>query len=146
MFTPRPSSPTLLSSFRTSMISIEDDFDERQGRQSNPQLEPFDTFLDFEYENDDTLPNEINEFYSYLDVRCVLDNKQEWITAEYGSWWDMHPSQRQSLIKDLLNAINGDKLSERLRASRKLLYIFQGEGICSDLYTHLTLHRQLRRE
>ncbi|TIA81785.1 hypothetical protein E3P98_01860 [Wallemia ichthyophaga] len=108
------------------MISIEDDLDERQGRQSNPQLEPFDTFLDFDYTDDDTLPNELNEFYSYVDVRSVLDNKHEWQVGECGSWRDKPLDHRQSLIKDLLSAINADKLSERLRASRKLLYLFQG--------------------
>ncbi|TIC02927.1 hypothetical protein E3Q17_01188 [Wallemia mellicola] len=118
------------------MISIDDDFEERQGRQSNPHLEPFDTFMDFKYNDDDNIMNEINEFYSYLDVRCILDGKHEWLDADYGSWWAMEDAQRRDLLAKLLNAINGDKLSERLKASRKLLYVMQGSFIESKSTKH----------
>ncbi|TIC58308.1 hypothetical protein E3Q05_00887 [Wallemia mellicola] len=81
--------------------------------------------MDFKYNDDDNIMNEINEFYSYLDVRCILDGKHEWLDADYGSWWAMEDAQRRDLLAKLLNAINGDKLSERLKASRKVLYVMQ---------------------
>ncbi|TIB92938.1 hypothetical protein E3Q19_01690 [Wallemia mellicola] len=100
------------------MISIDDDFEERQGRQSNPHLEPFDTFMDFKYDDDDNIMNEINEFYSYLDVRCIHDGKHEWLDADYGSWWAMEDAQRRDLLAELLEAIN-DCIIENVKLVRE---------------------------
>ena len=112
-------SPLLLT-----MISIDHDELDNRNLNGNPDI---DNYSDFEYDDDDNLINELNEFYSYLDVRSVLDNKEEWINAGSIPWFNIGINERKDIVNNLLQGINDEKLSIRLKSCRKLLYIFQGK-------------------
>lgn len=98
----------------------------------------------------DTLPREIDEFYSYVEAPQVVENRLAWdewaakeAAAESASseeqeppststsypsaaWTSLPTSIRQSHIRKLLSQLSSKDPDQRLTASRALLYILQG--------------------
>nr|CAG8484728.1 15178_t:CDS:10 [Entrophospora candida] len=80
----------------------------------------------FNYSDCDVISNEIDEFYSYVEIRQCLDNKKEFEDGFKDSWIPSTISERRTYIEYLLEILDFKDPTKRLSAAKQLLYIAQG--------------------
>ncbi|KAL1919340.1 uncharacterized protein VTP21DRAFT_2033 [Calcarisporiella thermophila] len=81
---------------------------------------------DFNYEDSDTFENEINEFYGYLEIPLLLENKKAFDEGFKESWINSPLTERRSHIEFLLEQLELTTAEKRLTAAKKLAYIAHG--------------------
>jgi hypothetical protein len=97
------------------------------------------------YEDEDTVFDEIEEFYSYAEIRHVSGNLNAWQSSFHGGehnahtppgivthgqsvleWLKTSPAQRKSHVEVLLESLEHRDTEIRFTNARKLLYLLQG--------------------
>ena len=112
------------------------------------------TYYDFDYNDEDTIFEEINEFYSFIEADQLAENLRMWngsfdggecdITAHStrllspSDWTTAPYPQRKGHIVFLLENLEHQESWVRYQASRRLLYLLQ--GACMRLPIHKTEH------
>ncbi|RUS21017.1 N1221-like protein-domain-containing protein [Endogone sp. FLAS-F59071] len=93
---------------------------------------------DFIYADSDTLKNEIDEFYNYLEIPQYIENKELFQEGFGERWTECTISERRVYIEYLLEQLELKDIEKRLATTRRLLYIAQGTfAECSDSTVHL---------
>ncbi|KAG6866536.1 hypothetical protein C0991_003080 [Blastosporella zonata] len=87
---------------------------------------PKQSYFDFVYDDEDTVMNEIDEFYSYVEMPQVAENLKAW-EGSFSSEWTKAPiSQRKSHIELLLESLEHRDAEVRFMNARRLFYVLQG--------------------
>ncbi|KAG1892727.1 hypothetical protein F4604DRAFT_1701262 [Suillus subluteus] len=89
---------------------------------------PKQSFYDFRYDDEDTVMNEIDEFYSYVEMPQVAENLKAWKGSFPGEWTstDTTPSQRKAHVEILLESLEHRDAEIRFTNARRLFYVLQG--------------------
>ncbi|CAB4058229.1 Striatin-interacting protein 1 homolog,Striatin-interacting protein 2,Striatin-interacting proteins 2,Striatin-interacting protein 1 [Lepeophtheirus salmonis] len=102
---------------------------QRQRKDSEDEGSPD---IDFEYNDDDSLPNEISELYSYTEYPEYNLNQQSfnelllYFRFKDKSWGHLNMDEKRRYIMNLANMIDVSKPDERMKAIRAFLYLCQG--------------------
>lgn len=97
---------------------------------------------DYRYDDEDTVFNEIEEFYSYVEVPQVAENMKAWQGSFSGGaptrkalcaaphalpeWIKSSLAQRKAHIEFLLESLEHRDAEIRFTNARRLLYVLQG--------------------
>ncbi|KAG8956756.1 Factor arrest protein 11 [Tulasnella sp. 424] len=92
--------------------------------QSNPK--PRQSVYDYRYDDEDTVSNEIEEFYSYIEMPQVGENLRAWQGSYNGEWIKSTVAQRRSYVEVLLESLEHKDAEIRFANARRLLYVLQG--------------------
>lgn len=92
----------------------------------NAQPKPKQTMYDYRYDDEDTVFNEIEEFYSYVEVPQVAENMKAWLGSFSGEWIKSSIAQRKAHIEFLLESLEHRDAEIRFTNARRLLYVLQG--------------------
>jgi hypothetical protein len=118
------------------------------------------SFYDFRYDDEDTVLNEIEEFYSYVEMSQVAENLKVWDGSYPGGevrlslrlavslmymqeWIKSSPAQRKAHVEVLLESLEHRDAEIRFTNARRLLYILQGALYhasirrCITVYNHI---------
>lgn len=91
---------------------------------------PKQSLFDFKYDDEDTIINEIEEFYSYIEMSQVAENLKAWegfFNPTGASEWTTSPvSERRAHVERLLEQLEHRDVEKRFTAARRLLYVLQG--------------------
>lgn len=87
---------------------------------------PKQFFYDFRYDDEDTVLNEIEEFYSYVEMPQVAENLKAWEGCFSGEWVKAPFSQRRAHVEKLLEGLEHRDAIIRFLNARRLLYVLQG--------------------
>ncbi|KAG1773964.1 hypothetical protein EDD22DRAFT_976044 [Suillus occidentalis] len=89
---------------------------------------PKQSFYDFRYDDEDTVMNEIDEFYSYVEMPQVAENLKAWKGSFPGEWTspDTTPAQRKAHVEVLLESLEHRDAEIRFTNARRLFYVLQG--------------------
>ncbi|EIW76163.1 N1221-domain-containing protein [Coniophora puteana RWD-64-598 SS2] len=90
---------------------------------------PKQSYYDFRYDDEDTVMNEIDEFYSYVEMPQVAENLKAWQHGSFpGDWTSPNTTdaQRKVHIEVLLESLEHRDAEVRFTNARRLLYILQG--------------------
>ncbi|TFK55880.1 hypothetical protein OE88DRAFT_1652388 [Heliocybe sulcata] len=87
---------------------------------------PKQSYYDFRYDDEDTMLNEIEEFYSYVEVGQVEENLRAWEGSFDGEWVKAQSSKRKAHIEVLLESLEHKDAVVRFTNARRLLYVMQG--------------------
>ncbi|KAL6309627.1 hypothetical protein BKA93DRAFT_814558 [Sparassis latifolia] len=87
---------------------------------------PKQTYYDFRYDDEDTVLNEIEEFYSYVEMPQVAENLKAWEGSFTGEWTKSSFAQRKAHIELLLESLEHRDTEIRFTNARRLLYVLQG--------------------
>ncbi|KAG1815329.1 hypothetical protein EV424DRAFT_1114352 [Suillus variegatus] len=89
---------------------------------------PKQSFYDFRYDDEDTVMNEIDEFYSYVEMPQVAENLKAWKGSFPGEWTspDTTPAQRKAHVEILLESLEHRDAEIRFTNARRLFYVLQG--------------------
>ncbi|KZT12541.1 N1221-domain-containing protein [Laetiporus sulphureus 93-53] len=90
------------------------------------QLKAMQSYYDFKYDDEDTVLNEIEEFYSYVEMPQVAENLKAWEGSFQGVWIESSPAQRRVHIEVLLESLEHRDAEIRFTNARRLLYVLQG--------------------
>ncbi|KAG8927730.1 Factor arrest protein 11 [Tulasnella sp. 419] len=93
---------------------------------SNPK--PKQSVFDFRYDDEDTVFNEIEEFYSYVEVAQVEENLRSWQGCFEGEWTKAPISKRKAHVEVLLENLEHKDTETRYINARRLLYVLQGKS------------------
>ncbi|KAG9294797.1 hypothetical protein G9A89_008489 [Geosiphon pyriformis] len=94
--------------------------------------------ISFIYADSDRISNEINEFYSYVEISQCFENQKVFEEGFDELWTTSVPSERITYIEYLLDALELKDPEKRFAAARKLLYIAQGTfGETQSVNQHL---------
>lgn len=93
---------------------------------NNAPQKPKQTYYDFEYKDEDTIFEEINEFYSFIEADQLAENLRMWQDSFEGDWTAAPYAQRKAHIVLLLENLEHKESLVRYQASRRLLYLLQG--------------------
>ncbi|CUA67731.1 Factor arrest protein 11 [Saccharomyces cerevisiae S288c] [Rhizoctonia solani] len=120
---PLPPSQQLLDDESSSMDSISlGQLKSMVGAQTKQRQQRFD----FRYEDEDTVFNEIDEFFSYVEVPQYAENMRAWQGSFTGEWIKSSIEHRKSYIELLLESLEHRDAEKRFVNARRLLYILQG--------------------
>ncbi|KAF8528832.1 hypothetical protein BU17DRAFT_36782 [Hysterangium stoloniferum] len=92
----------------------------------NSQPKARQSFYDFRYEDEDTVFNELEEFYSYVEVSQVTENWKAWQGSFPGEWVKSSFTERKVHVELLLESLEHRDAEIRFTNARRLLYILQG--------------------
>ncbi|KAI0053040.1 hypothetical protein FA95DRAFT_1552928 [Auriscalpium vulgare] len=87
---------------------------------------PKQSYYDFKYDDEDTVLNEIEEFYSYVEMPQVAENLRAWEGSFQGEWIKSPFSKRKAHAEVLLESLEHTNPEVRFTNARRLLYILQG--------------------
>ncbi|ETW83843.1 HAM-2, protein required for hyphal anastomosis [Heterobasidion irregulare TC 32-1] len=94
------------------------------------------SYYDFKYDDEDTVLNEIEEFYSYVEMPQVEENAKAWVQGTFeGEWIKSSISKRKAHVEFLLERLEHKDAEARFTHARRLLYILQGEYSISSCGT-----------
>ncbi|KAG8762882.1 Factor arrest protein 11 [Ceratobasidium sp. 423] len=120
---PLPQAQQLLDDESSSMDSITlGQLKSMVGSQTKQRQQRFD----FRYEDEDTVFNEIDEFFSYVEVPQYAENMRAWQGSFNGEWTKSSVSDRKAHIELLLESLEHRDAEKRFVNARRLLYILQG--------------------
>ncbi|KDQ64661.1 hypothetical protein JAAARDRAFT_234148 [Jaapia argillacea MUCL 33604] len=92
----------------------------------NSAPKPKQSFYDFRYDDEDTVLNEIEEFYSYVEMPQVAENLKAWEGSFNGEWIKANFAQRRAHVEVLLESLEHRDAVIRFTNARRLLYVLQG--------------------
>ncbi|RIA96253.1 hypothetical protein C1645_872211 [Glomus cerebriforme] len=96
--------------------------------------------IGFVYTDNDSLSNEIDEFYSYVEISQCCENKKAFEDGFDESWTTCTISERRTYIEYLLETLELKDPDKRFLTAKKLLYIAQGTfGESTSSEHHLEL-------
>jgi N1221-like protein len=103
------------------------------------------SYYDFRYDDEDTVLNEMEEFYSYVEMPQVAENLKVWegsypggkqillaalilfvILTDAPDWIKSPPAQRRAHIEVLLESLEHRDAEIRFTNARRLFYVLQG--------------------
>ncbi|KAG6911746.1 hypothetical protein DXG01_007996 [Tephrocybe rancida] len=87
---------------------------------------PKQSFYDFVYDDEDTVMNEIDEFYSYVEMPQVAENLKAWEGSFTSEWTKAPVSQRKAHVELLLESLEHRDAEVRFINARRLFYVLQG--------------------
>ncbi|KAH7930029.1 N1221-domain-containing protein [Leucogyrophana mollusca] len=89
---------------------------------------PKQSFYDFRYDDEDTVMNEIDEFYSYVEMPQVAENLKAWQGSFPGEWTspETTSAQRKAHVEVLLESLEHRDAEIRFTNARRLFYVLQG--------------------
>ena len=109
-------------------------------------------YYDFKYDDEDTVLNEIEEFYSYVEMPQAAENLKAWEGSFQGGmckllsclapryqfkrclrteWTKSQPQRRRAHVQLLLESLEHKDVEIRFTNARRLLYILQGLINCA---------------
>ncbi|CAG8463924.1 2635_t:CDS:2 [Ambispora gerdemannii] len=92
----------------------------------------------FSYADSDDISNEIDEFYSYVEISQCLDNQKSFEETFDEPWTKCTISERRTYVEYLLETLELKDPQRRFSSARKILYIAQGTfGETSSPEEHL---------
>ncbi|CAK5262962.1 unnamed protein product [Mycena citricolor] len=83
-------------------------------------------WYDYKYDDEDTVMNEIDEFYSYVEMPQVAENLRAWEGSFSGEWTKSPLGTRRSHVDVLLESLEHKNAEIRFTNARRLFYILQG--------------------
>ncbi|KAF9263661.1 N1221-domain-containing protein [Marasmius fiardii PR-910] len=90
------------------------------------QPKPKQWWYDFSYDDEDTVMNELDELYSYVEMPQVAENLKAW-QGYYGEEWTKSTAAKRRLhVEMLLDGLEQKDAVVRFTNSRRLFYIVQG--------------------
>ncbi|KAG7097243.1 hypothetical protein E1B28_004613 [Marasmius oreades] len=90
------------------------------------QPKPKQWWYDFNYDDEDTVMNELDELYSYVEMPQVAENLKAW-QGYYGEEWTKSSAAKRRLhVELLLDGLEQKDAVVRFTNSRRLFYIVQG--------------------
>ncbi|KZS97748.1 hypothetical protein SISNIDRAFT_423128 [Sistotremastrum niveocremeum HHB9708] len=87
---------------------------------------PKQSYYDFRYEDEDTMFNEIEEFYSYVEAPQIAENLKAWNGSFEGDWIKAPIAKRKVHVEVILESLEHRDPEIRFTNARRLLYIIQG--------------------
>ncbi|KAI0324956.1 N1221-domain-containing protein [Cubamyces sp. BRFM 1775] len=87
---------------------------------------PKQSYYDFQYNDEDTVLNEIEEFYSYVEMPQVAENLKAWEGSFPGEWTASSFAQRKAHVEVLLESLEHRDAEIRFTNARRLFYVLQG--------------------
>ncbi|OJT13078.1 Striatin-interacting protein 1 -like protein [Trametes pubescens] len=87
---------------------------------------PKQSYYDFQYNDEDTVLNEIEEFYSYVETPQVAENLKAWEGSFPGDWTSSSFAQRKAHVEVLLESLEHRDAEIRFTNARRLFYVLQG--------------------
>ncbi|KDR83412.1 hypothetical protein GALMADRAFT_235517 [Galerina marginata CBS 339.88] len=88
---------------------------------------PKQSLFDFKYDDEDTVMNEIEEFYSYIEMPQVAENMKAWEGSFHDGEWTKAPlSKRRAHVEYLLESLEHRDTEIRFMNARRLFYVLQG--------------------
>ncbi|KAJ4472209.1 hypothetical protein J3R30DRAFT_3298611 [Lentinula aciculospora] len=87
---------------------------------------PKQSWYDFNYDDEDTVMNELDELYSYVEMPQVAENLRAWQGSFKDEWIKSSPEKRRSHVEYLLEGLEHKDALIRFTNSRRLFYIVQG--------------------
>ncbi|KAG5646464.1 hypothetical protein DXG03_003514 [Asterophora parasitica] len=87
---------------------------------------PKQSWFDFAYDDEDTVMNEIEEFYSYIEMPQVAENLKAWEGSFTSDWTKASISQRKAHVELLLESLEHRDAEVRFTNARRLFYVLQG--------------------
>ncbi|KAI1795145.1 N1221-domain-containing protein [Ganoderma leucocontextum] len=87
---------------------------------------PKQSFYDFRYDDEDHVLNEIEEFYSYVEMPQVAENLKAWEGSFSGEWTSSLFAQRKAHVQILLESLEHRDAEIRFTNARRLFYVLQG--------------------
>ncbi|KAF8138236.1 hypothetical protein EV363DRAFT_1393697 [Boletus edulis] len=89
---------------------------------------PKQSFYDFRYDDEDTAMNEIDEFYSYVEMPQVAENLKAWQGSFSGDWTspETTDAKRKTRVELLLESLEHRDAEVRFTNARRLFYVLQG--------------------
>ncbi|KAI9508666.1 hypothetical protein F5148DRAFT_1352615 [Russula earlei] len=92
----------------------------------NTVPKPKQCYYDFKYDDEDTVLNEIEEFYSYVEMPQAAENLKAWEGSFPGEWTKSPLQKRRAHVELLLESLEHKDVEIRFTNARRLLYILQG--------------------
>ncbi|KAJ6627555.1 hypothetical protein B0H10DRAFT_2161191 [Mycena sp. CBHHK59/15] len=83
-------------------------------------------WYDYKYDDEDTVMNEIEEFYSYVEMPQVAENLKAWEGSFPGEWTKSPLETRKAHIEVLLESLEHKNAEVRFTNARRLFYVVQG--------------------
>ncbi|KAJ7283523.1 hypothetical protein C8J57DRAFT_1292804 [Mycena rebaudengoi] len=83
-------------------------------------------WYDYKYDDEDTVMNEIEEFYSYVEMPQVAENLKAWEGSFSGEWTKSPLPTRKAHIEVLLESLEHRNAEIRFTNARRLFYVVQG--------------------
>ncbi|KAJ7638568.1 hypothetical protein FB45DRAFT_903249 [Roridomyces roridus] len=83
-------------------------------------------WYDYKYDDEDTVMNEIEEFYSYVEMPQVAENLKAWEGSFSGEWLKSPLATRKAHVEVLLESLEHRNAEIRFTNARRLFYILQG--------------------
>ncbi|KAJ7086610.1 hypothetical protein C8R44DRAFT_650748 [Mycena epipterygia] len=90
------------------------------------QLKQLQWWYDYKYDDEDTVMNEIEEFYSYVEMPQVAENLKAWEGSFSGEWTKSPLATRKAHVEVLLESLEHRNAEIRFTNARRLFYIVQG--------------------
>ncbi|EPT03705.1 hypothetical protein FOMPIDRAFT_1022279 [Fomitopsis schrenkii] len=87
---------------------------------------PKQSYYDFKYDDEDTVLNEIEEFYSYVEMPQVAENLKAWEGSFPEVWIESSFAHRKAHVEVLLESLEHRDAEIRFTNARRLLYVLQG--------------------
>ncbi|KAF8204897.1 hypothetical protein BJ912DRAFT_1018161 [Pholiota molesta] len=88
---------------------------------------PKQSLFDFKYDDEDTVMNEIEEFYSYVEMPQVGENMKTWESSFHdGEWTKASLAKRRAHVEYLLESLEHRDSDIRFTNARRLFYVLQG--------------------
>ncbi|OXB40175.1 hypothetical protein J007_00005 [Cryptococcus neoformans] len=91
----------------------------QEKKQKTPQY-------DFRYDDTDTLMNELEEFYPYVEMADIARNPERFKESFNGDWTEAPLSSRKAYIEVQLEQFESPNQHSRRLAQGRLLYLLQG--------------------
>ncbi|KAH7868803.1 uncharacterized protein C8R40DRAFT_1268994 [Lentinula edodes] len=87
---------------------------------------PKQWWYDYNYDDEDTVMNELDELYSYVEMPQVAENLRAWQGSFKDEWTKSPLEKRRSHVEYLLEGLEHKDALIRFTNSRRLFYIVQG--------------------
>ncbi|THV05469.1 hypothetical protein K435DRAFT_647364 [Dendrothele bispora CBS 962.96] len=87
---------------------------------------PKQSWYDYNYDDEDTVMNEIDELYSYIEMPQVAENLKAWQGSFTEEWTKSTPAKRKLHVELLLEGLEHKDAVVRFTNARRLFYIVQG--------------------
>ncbi|KIK65551.1 hypothetical protein GYMLUDRAFT_39024 [Collybiopsis luxurians FD-317 M1] len=91
-----------------------------------PAPKPKQWWYDYKYDDEDTVMNELDELYSYVEMPQVAENLRAWQGSFKEEWTKSSLEKRRSHVEFLLEGLEHKDALVRFTNSRRLFYIVQG--------------------
>ncbi|KAE9406015.1 hypothetical protein BT96DRAFT_852276 [Gymnopus androsaceus JB14] len=90
------------------------------------QLRAMQWWYDYNYDDEDTVMNELDELYSYVEMPQVAENLRAWQGSFKDEWIKSSLEKRRSHVEYLLEGLEHKDALVRFTNARRLFYIVQG--------------------